>query len=350
MKICEIDRNFVVETSDGKNIKFYDSKNDIFDTYGVFYENDSYRRIPSKVKISKGVDELSCNTSGGRIRFKTNSRYVCIRCELPKYHLVNMSDIASTGFDMNIIENNAMYTKVFQMPYDYDYTGYESLVDLKNQNDKYITINFPLYNTVNKLQIGIEETAYVEKGKKYRNSKPVVFYGSSITQGALVSRPSNCYVNLLSNLMNIDVLNLGFSGSCKGELEMAKYISSLKMQCLVIDYDHNASNHEELEKTHLDFYKYIRNVDKDLPIILISKPDFNNTDEDIKRRQVILNTYNYARINDDLNVYFVDGKHLYDGYNRDLLTVDGTHPNDIGMYSIYEKIKVKLEEVLYETK
>ena len=73
-------------------------------------------------------------------------------------------------------------------------------------------------------------------------------------------------------------------------------------------------------------------------------------DEDIKRRQVILNTYNYARINDDLNVYFVDGKHLYDGYNRDLLTVDGTHPNDIGMYSIYEKIKVKLEEVLYETK
>lgn len=345
MKIYEIDENFKTESFEGKAIKFLDSKNDVFDLYGVFYADEGYRRIPKEVLISKGVDALADNTSGGRIRFKTNSRHICIKCKLPKYSLPNMTDVASTGFDMNV-EEKTNYTKIFQMPYGYDSCGYDCLVDLKNSNDKYITINFPLYNTVNELLIGVDDNAYIDKGKKYRYKEPVVFYGSSITQGAASSRPSSCYTNLLSDRMNLDIINLGFSGSCKGEIEMAKYISSLKMKCLVIDYDHNASNSEELENTHKKFFEYIRKNNPDLPIVIVSRPDFFGTDEDIKRREVIRKTYDFAIRNNDKNVYFIDGEKFYEKYDRECCSVDRTHPNDLGMYAIYEIIRKQLEGII----
>lgn len=345
MKIYEIDENFKTESFEGKKIKFFDSKNDIFDLYGVFYDEDSYRRIPKDISISNGVDALANNTSGGRIRFKTNSRYICIKCKLPRYSLPIMADVGSTGFDMNV-EEKTIYTKIFQMPYGYDSCGYDCLVDLKNNNDKYITINFPLYNTVNELFIGVDENAYIDKGKKYRYKEPIVFYGSSITQGAASSRPSSCYTNLISNKMNLDIINLGFSGSCKGEIEMAKYISGLKMKCLVIDYDHNASNSEELKNTHRKFYEYIREHNPTLPIVIVSRPDFYGSDEDEKRRDIIKETYTAAIKNNDKNVYFIDGEEFYTTYDRECCSIDRTHPNDLGMYAIYRRISIELEEIL----
>ena len=42
-------------------------------------------------------------------------------------------------------------------------------------------------------------------------------YGSSITQGGCASRPGMAYQNIISRHFDCDHINLGFSGSAKGE-------------------------------------------------------------------------------------------------------------------------------------
>lgn len=82
------------------------------------------------------------------------------------------------------------------------------------------------------------------------------FYGSSITQGGCASRPGADYVSVLSRILNVDVVNLGFSGSARGERTMAEYLSALDCSVFVMDYDHNATDATELGKNAQRFFRY----------------------------------------------------------------------------------------------
>ena len=52
-----------------------------------------------------------------------------------------------------------------------------------------------------------------------------MFYGTSITQGGCACRPGMAYTNILSRQFNVEVINLGFSGSGRGEPEVARTIA-----------------------------------------------------------------------------------------------------------------------------
>ena len=88
----------------------------------------------------------------------------------------------------------------------------------------------------------------------YVVEKPIVFYGSSITEGGCASRVTNAYPALLSKWLNADYINLGFSGSAKGEIPVAEFIAEQSMSAFVYDYDHNAPNPEHLAATHEAFF------------------------------------------------------------------------------------------------
>ena len=194
-----------------------------------------------------------------------------------------------------------------------------------------LTINFPTYSNVSELYIALKEGSKLGHGMKYRNKKPVVFYGSSITQGACASRPGNIYQNVFSRRMGMDYINLGFSGSGKAEDVIVDYMAKLEMSVFVSDYDHNAPNVEYLEKTHEKMYKKIRERNPDIPYIIMSKPDFEGTyDINVRRRNVIMRTYENALFSGDKKVYFIDGEAIFKGDYADMCTVDTVHPNDLG--------------------
>jgi len=144
----------------------------------------------------------------------------------------------------------------------------------------------------------------------------------------------------------LDFYNFGFSGSAKGELEMADYINTIDMSLFIMDYDHNAPNVEHLLNTHEPFFRRIREANPNLPILILSKPDFDYTVDGKERRAVIENTYNNAVKAGDKNVYFIDGETFFGENDRHLCTIDRIHPNDLGFYRMASVILPTMKKIL----
>lgn len=331
-KISAVDKNFSVNTNikiDG--IEFYDVKKHPFEIYGVFFENGKFRRMDEQVakSVSDGVHFLHSNTAGGRVRFKTDSSYVAIHVAMPNVcKSPNFAMAGCSGFDLYVRENGKdVYYKTYIPPFEI-VDSYEGVVDFGGSSLREITINFPLYSDVAELYIGLDKNAKILSPTPYTRQKPIVYYGSSITQGGCASRPGMSYQSIISRRFDTDYINLGFSGNAKGETEMAEYIKNLDMSVFVYDYDHNAPDVDHLKKTHKPMFDMIRNANPNLPIIIVSRPERHNA-HIAEMFGVIKETYDIAKQNGDKNVYLINGADLMLPAENEG-TVDGIHPTDFG--------------------
>lgn len=335
--ISKVDNNFNIETQiDKKDIKFYKIDEAPFKIYGVFKEKGKYRRMPESIarKVSEGVYLLHTNTAGGRVRFVTDSPYVAIYAKMDGLgKMPHFAITGSAGFDFYA---DNYYVNTFVPPFDIK-DGYESIFEFEKKEQREITINFPLYSNVNELYIGLQEAAVLKEAKPYKNTKPIVYYGSSITQGACASRPGMSYQAIVSRNFDYDYINLGFSGNAKAEDEMIDYIKNLDMSAFVYDYDHNAPTVEYLAKTHEKMFKAIREKNSLLPVIMMSRPKHFLTEEEKIRRSIIEKTYLYAVSSGDKNIYFIDGEALTE-LCKDSGTVDNCHPTDFGFVSMAQAL------------
>ncbi len=319
-----------------KSVKFYSPKTEPFRIYGLCdpLSDEPYHRIPTDVAkaTSDGVAGLNYQTAGGRVRFVTTSNYIAIKVlnSAPSINMVNMCMIGSSSFDVYVNRSGRdTFATVLKVPGNYRDT-FEASANLPSGR-KEITLNFPLYCGVRDFWIGLDSESTLERRDDYRYEKPVLFYGSSITQGGCASRPGMAYEALISRRFDTNYLNLGFSGSARGEDAIVNYMASLDFSVFVCDYDHNAPNVEHLNNTHEKLYKAIRAAHPDVPVIFVGKPDCNPLDNDVaNRRDVIYTTYHNAKTRGE-KVIFIDGYSLFAGELREECTVDGCHPNDLGM-------------------
>lgn len=329
-----------------ENLYFREAREDPFDIYGLYnvYEEELYRRIPEDVaeKTSPTVLSLATNTAGGRVRFKSDSSYVAIYAEMPYISdMYHFSRSGSAGFDLYVKEGSK-YKFYSNFAFGSKADVIESHISFGFKAQREIMIHFPTYSNVKNLYIGLEKDASLEAGEKYRYKNPVVYYGSSITQGACACRPGNAYESIISIDHDCDFVNLGFSGSAKAETAITDYIAGLEMSVFVMDYDHNAPDSNYLESTHRPFFEKIRKSHPHVPVIFITRPNLrsehNKNTGEIRNREIIFSTYMNALKNGDKNVYFIDGESLFEGNHRDLCTVDGTHPNDAGFLRMADRI------------
>ncbi len=351
MDISKIDKNLNVNSEINRDdILWLESNKSPFKVYGA-YSTNPYKRIPTEIaeKTNEGVNFLHTNTAGIRIRFRTNSPYLAIHVEWNEQtKFPHMPVTGVSCFDLytyNPISQKQLFVIPMCCPFDAP-TGFDGLCELSGEMKDYI-LNFPLYNNVSKLYIGVSENSEFEEPAKYINDLPVVFYGSSITQGGCASRPGSCYQNILSRKLNIDYINLGFSGSGKAEDVIVDYMTDLDMSVFVSDYDHNAPDPEYLRATHYKMYQKIREKHPDLPYIMLSKPDFFFSRQDTLRRTVVMESYCKAVNNGDENVYFVDGASIFRGDDFNSCTVDGCHPTDVGFRYFAEALFPALKIALF---
>lgn len=342
--ISEIDSNFVIgSTIEQEGIKFYDPRENPFRIYGVFYEDGLYRRMPEAVAkaVSEGVYNLHTACAGGRVRFKTDSPYIAISCKMPSMCFMSFCSFMGTaGFDMY---DQNLHIGSFVPYYGGENKGYDSIIHFEEQKMREITINFPSYSPVSELYIGLDEKSRVEEASPYKFEKPIVYYGSSITQGACSSRPGLTYENIVSRKLDCDYTNLGFSGNAKAEDEIAEYIKGLDMAAFVYDYDHNAPTVEHLRNTHERMFSIIREAQPELPIIMMPRPKKTLSSEEKERRSIVEKTYKNAVSAGDKNVYYLSNEELTalcDGEE----TVEGVHPNDWGFASMAAAISRIIEE------
>jgi hypothetical protein len=104
---------------------------------------------------------------------------------------------------------------------------------------------------------------------------------------------------------------------------------------------------EHLEATHFRLYQRYRAARPDTPILFVSRPDLRRGEEDIARQKTIRKTYQIARKNGDTRVYFLNGGSFFTA-DRDICTVDGTHPNDLGFYRMAKKLYQKMGQIAPE--
>lgn len=347
MGIETIDKNFALQKDENTGMEYYSVPNTLFSLYGVSYdEKDGFSRMPIEIakRVSDGVAALTYETSGGRVRFSTDSTRLEIKVRYNALWLMrHMTLVGQGGFIL--LEEREQGRKIVKIlpPNFSDEKGYTASADLYGKGMRNYILYFPLYNEVKGLEIGIDQGAKIADGKKYRDIKPILYYGSSITQGGCASRPDNCYQAWIEKRNNIDYINLGFSGNGKAEDEMVDYLTTIDCSLFVCDYDHNAPDAEYLEKTHYRLYERYRKIRPNTPILFLSRPDiWGNGEGERKRERIIHSTYKKARALGDKNVYFIAGRTFYGEFERESCAVDGCHPNDLGFYLMAQKIYKKM--------
>ena len=321
---------------------FLNTQNKPFKFYGFCSD---FIRVPDEIakNTNPGVEKIAKYSSGCRLRFKTNSDYIVVRYTFNSYEDVfTMTRVATCGFDMYFYENGKYIFKGAFNASQGDKPYYEARIKLDNFDTKDVLINLPVVASIKELYVALREGSTLDYASKYKGDKSIVCYGSSIVQGIGCGRPGTVYSSMLSRRLDMDVINMGFGGAALGEEIMMNYLSNFDMCAFVYDYDHNAPNPAHLEKTHYRGYEIIRKKHPNIPIIMASKPDyhFSNIEENEQRRQIIISSYNKAISNGDKNVYFVDGSKFYPEEYREIASVDGCHPNDLGylfMTNCFEK-------------
>lgn len=295
----------------------------------------------SDKNAKREFENLKRNTSGCFLRFQTEAEKLILKAQVRRrfdYKKMNLYD--SSGFDVYEVDNGKyMHIGVYAPTSGKDIFAIEFL----HKPGTEIVIYLPLYNEVLALYIG---AAYPLKAVQTVDGPPVIFYGNSITQGASASRSGNSFCNIVSRRLNKEIYNYSVSSCCKGFLSVADTIGKLNASAIIIDYSRNAYSVKGL-KNYQDFYYRIRKKHPNIPIIFMTTSNFSETTEYDGYDDIIYATYKNAKEMQH-KVAILNQKALFSIKEYDLISVDGIHYSDMGMYKIANELCRLLDELWKE--
>ena len=222
LDISKIDQNFSAPGIGSFTMVYTNVRKAPLELEGLpwFQRNKSiFYRIPRSMKekeLNRGILDLAWHTSGVCVRFRSDSPILSIRAKLAySFDMNHMPRAGSEGFDSYCSPDGdvPLYNKTVQP--NRDQTEIEALLGVSPKKGSLCDwlVNFPLYGGVESVEIGIVKGSRLEAPTPHRIARPILFYGSSITQGGCASRPGNAYTSMLCRALDAPQINLGFSGS-----------------------------------------------------------------------------------------------------------------------------------------
>ena len=208
-------------------------------------------------------------------------------------------------------------------------------------------VYLPLRNGVAALEFGVPKGATIKAGPaRPTGSKPMVFYGTSITHGIGASRAGMTHVAMLGRTFNREVINLGFSGNGRMEPEVVRFVAELDPSVFVLDCLPNMNAQQVTERV-VPGVRLLRQAHPDTPILLVEDRNIQTGFLVEARRKA--NEANHAALRESFaaltaekvaQIYYLEGGNLLgdDGEG----TVDGSHPTDLG----FTRQAAELERVL----
>jgi len=329
-------------------LQWIEFPDDRFKVHGLAWWSEnkpSLSRLPTRLKdtFRPPVWDLAQCPAGGRIRFKTDSTTIGFRAKAPDnsvmHHITLVGeagfDIYVDGYFMGSLWPNA--TGEMQAAWRIG----------KERKLRDITIHMPLYKPTTISQIGVEEDSRIEAPAPFALKKPVVYYGSSITQGGCASTPGTTYQDFISRWLNVDFINLGFSGNGQGEPELAAAINEIDSSCIVVD--HWANIGLKLEENLPVFVGALREAQKDVPILVVGPFYFCSEDYESSinpiQRKVARDFVKKQRAAGDANIHYVDGLKMV-SKDQSFGLVDGAHCNSLGFYFCAKGLAPYLKRIL----
>ena len=329
-----------------------------FPLYGSAVKNDSvtFTRLPDslKHKVRKELYDLGTNTAGLFIRFSSNATKMKVKwnstfnCEMN-----HMAPSGIRGFDVYTLMDDGHWEFVAPARPIVNKKQCSATVfaAMKPGMREYMMF-FPLYDGADSLYIGVDSAAVIEMPKVDlpKREKPIVIYGTSITQGACASRPGMCHTNMLVRDLNREVYNLGFSGNGRLDLEVAEVMASIDAGLYVIDCLPN--NKVDALKENIDpFFQYLRKRRPEVPVLFVESPMFpgylfDMKEEDtLKEKNAALREY-YEKLKKQgvKNIYYFEAKDILTEDRQG--TVDGYHFTDLGFYRFANNIRPVIEAII----
>lgn len=288
--------------------------------------------------VSRDVSLLATHSAGIQLHFKTNSRIVKLRVvNTEPFEMKNMTFMGCSGFD-------SYYRNKGEKDFKLNSATFPNFIDTKKwigyvaafvtNEEREIIVNFPLYNGVFQLEVGVEEGCYVESNNFFTTDKKILVYGTSIMQGASSPRPGVCVTNTISRYFNQEVINFGFSGAALLEKEIAELITKRdNLEMIIIDAEPNAGCAGTLPYNLEDFLTILTSKFKDIPIVLLTKIKCSEDDYNPRTRRI--HEFCDMVIQDNYKEFKEKGFKMYYFDNYDLIdssmTIEGLHPTHVGM-------------------
>jgi lysophospholipase L1-like esterase len=261
-----------------------------------------------------------------------------------------MAAAAVSGVDLYVRENGRWLWCGVGKP-DKSSVNEQKIIGNMTRREREFRLYLPLYNGVETVEIGLPQNASIAAApSEVKNIKPVVFYGTSIVQGASASRPGMAYPSILGRKLNRPAINLGFSGNGRMEAELAALLTEIDAAAYVIDCLPNLSTGAEVEERTPRLVEIIRRQRPAAPIILVENiryPDIFIEERKSKiyreKNAALRRVYRQLQSQKVKNVYYVANENLLGSDGE--ATIDGFHPTDLGfvrMADIFAPILRKL--------
>ncbi|MFZ5515178.1 MAG: SGNH/GDSL hydrolase family protein [Candidatus Zhuqueibacterota bacterium] len=300
----------------------------------------NFERLPAEAEtlVTEAVWRLSHHTSGLYVQFATNATEIHVRWTL-LHNSLAMPHMPATG-----VSGIDLYTQSADGTWRWLGNGRPSgfpvnkarLVQNLPPASRRMMLYLPLYNGVSSVEIGLPQQAsvwaFIATNPPHR--KPIVFYGTSITQGGCASRPGMSATSILGRRLDAPIINLGFSGAGKMEPALAELLGEIDAALYVIDCLPNMDVQLIQERVE-PFIETLRRARAETPILLVEGRAFQNAHElpetatKIKSQWLALRTaYENLTGKGIQNLHYAYGQNQLGDDGE--ATVDGSHPTDLG--------------------
>lgn len=320
--------------------------------------SETLGRLPKRLQelVREPVWYLGRNSAGSYIDFRTASDTIYVRYKVSGAHsMPHMPAIGVSGVDLYYQDRSEGAWKWAFGNYSFKDTIQYQFTNLGRENGGVYRLYLPLYNTLEWIEIagsGVNDFNFVEQN----TAKPIVVYGTSITQGACATRPGLAWTNILGRSFENPVINLGFSGNGRLEKPILDLMIQEDAAVFILDCIPNLAliaerSSEDLAALITQAVQDIRHKHPNVPIVLAAHssahtPGFLNMhtmQEYAASSAVAEATYRTLKQNGLNDLYWVSEQ----DFGLDIeSTVDYAHPNDIGMMKIAEAYRNLLMQLL----
>jgi lysophospholipase L1-like esterase len=211
------------------------------------------------------------------------------------------------------------------------------------------TAYLPLYNGVETLEVGVPAGAGFQP-EAPRQESPILFYGTSIMQGACASRPGMAIPAIVGRRLDRPTINLGFSGNGRMDLPVVELLAELDPAVFCIDCLPNMTPELVAERIE-PLVRALRTARPRTPILLVEDRTFTNAgffqnmrDAHAARRKNLRTAYERLRADGITRLAYLAGPQLL-GDDGEAAT-DGSHPSDLGMVRYADRYERALRRLL----